>query len=166
MIDYNATLSQVVHDYVINLIFLFRKNLSSSTAGRNIKIVARIAVNSINCHLLLPSLAMHYYIVCDRCFEAIPFYTIPQISTLSETDCKIKFGHNILQILGGGLVGIGKSGLDFVNSFMELPSTLANRAFYKAQAYLSKVSTEIAQQSCMWAALELRDNIIPQIRTF
>ena len=56
MIDYNATLSQVVHDYVINVIFLFRKNLSSSTAGGNIKIVARIAVNSINCHLLLPSL--------------------------------------------------------------------------------------------------------------
>ena len=56
MIDYNATLSQLVHDYVINGIFLFRKNLSSSTAARNIKIVARIAVNSINCHLLLPSL--------------------------------------------------------------------------------------------------------------
>ena len=44
MIDCNATLSQVVHDYVINVIFLFRKNLSSRTAGRNIKIVARIAV--------------------------------------------------------------------------------------------------------------------------
>ena len=69
MIYYNATLSQVVHDYVINVIFLFRKNLSSSTAGRNIKIVARIAVNSINCHLLLtvlltalllPSLGMDF----------------------------------------------------------------------------------------------------------
>ena len=53
MIDHNATLSQVVHDYVINVLFLFMKNLSSSTAKRNIKIVASFAVNSINCHLLL-----------------------------------------------------------------------------------------------------------------
>ena len=58
MIDYNATLSQVLHDYVINVIFLFRKKLSSSTAGRNIKIVARIAVNSINCNLLLTPLLL------------------------------------------------------------------------------------------------------------
>ena len=68
----------------------------------------------------------------------------------------MKFGHNILQILAGRLAGIGKSGLDFVNAFIGIPSTLANRAFYKTQAYLSKVSTEIAQASCIRAALELR----------
>ena len=65
--------------------------------------------------------------------------------------------HNLLQILGGRLVGIGKSGLDIVNTFIDLPSTLSNRAFYKAQAYLSKVSMDVAQASCMRAALEVRE---------
>ena len=103
-------------------------------------------------------LALHYYIVCDQCFVATPFYTLPQNRTDSDTDNTIKFGHNILQILGGRLVGIGKSGLDFINTFIGLQSTLSNRAFYKAQEYLSKVSTDKAQASGMRAALELRKN--------
>ena len=101
-------------------------------------------------------LALHYFIVCDECFAAIPFYTLPQNNTPSGTDNTIKFGHNLLQILGGRLVGIGRSGLHFINTFIGLPSTLSNRAFYNAQNYLSKVSTDIAQSSCMRAALELR----------
>ena len=101
-------------------------------------------------------LALHYFIVCDQCFMATPFYTLPQNNSPSDSDTKIKFGHNILQILGGRLVGIGKSGLDFINCFIGLPSTLSNRAFSMAQAYLSKVSTDIAQASCMRAAIELR----------
>ena len=98
-------------------------------------------------------LALHYYIVCDQFFVATPFYTLPQNSTPhSDTDNTIKFGHSLLQILGGRLVGIGKSGLDIVNTFIGLPSTLSKRAFYKAQAYLSKVSMDVAQASCMRAA--------------
>ena len=102
-------------------------------------------------------LALHYYIVCDQCLVATPFYTLPQNSAPSDTDNTIKFGHNILQILAGRLAGIGKSGLDFVNAFIGLPSTLSNRAFYKTQAYLSKVATDVAQASCFRAALELRE---------
>ena len=70
----------------------------------------------------------------------------------------IKFSHNLIQILGGRLVGIGKSGLDFINTFIGLPYTLSNRAFYTAQNYLYKVSTHIAHVSCMRSALELRTN--------
>ena len=102
-------------------------------------------------------LTLHYYIVCDQCLVATPFYTLPQNSSPSDTDNTIKFGHNILQILAGRLAGIGKSGLDFVNAFIGLPSTLSNRAFYKTQAYLSKVATGVAQASCIRAALELRE---------
>ena len=40
-------------------------------------------------------LALHYYIVCDQCFVATPFYTLPQNQTRSDTDNTIKFGHNI-----------------------------------------------------------------------
>ena len=76
-------------------------------------------------------LALHYYIVCDQCYIATHFYTLPQNRSHSDTDNTIKFGHNVLQILGGRLVGIGKSGLDFVNSFIGLPSTLSNRAFQR-----------------------------------
>ena len=101
-------------------------------------------------------LDLHYFIVCDQCLAATPFYTFPQNSAPSDTENTIKFGHNILQILAGRLSGIGKSGLDFINAFIGIPSTLANRAFYKTQAYLSKVSTDIAQASCIRAALELR----------
>ena len=95
-----------------------------------------------------PGLALHYFLVSDECFEAVPFYTLLQHSTHPDTDNTTKYGHNILQILGGRLVGIGKSGLDFINTFIGIPLTLSNRAFYKAQDYLSKVCTDIAQASC------------------
>ena len=86
-------------------------------------------------------LALHYYIVCDQCFVATPFYTLPQDSTPhSDTHNTIKFGHNMLQILGGRLVGIGKSGLDFVNTFIGLPSTLSNRAFTKLSLIYLRLS--------------------------
>ena len=59
--------------------------------------------------------------------------------------------------MAGRLAGIGKSGLDLVNTFIGLPSTLSNRAFYKTQAYLSNIVTGVAQASCIRAALELRE---------
>ena len=44
-----------------------------------------------------------------------------------------------------------------MNIFIGLSSSLSNRAFYETQNILSKVSTEIAKQSCMRAAQELRE---------
>ena len=87
--------------------------------------------------------AKHYFIVCDRCRHASEFYTLPK-SQSSEGDNKIMFGPNVVQILSGKLSGIGKSGLNIINSIMCLPCTLFDRAFYEAQSYLSKVSMEMA----------------------
>ena len=102
-------------------------------------------------------IAKHYFIICDQCRHSSGLYTLPKSKPSADCDNKIMFGHNLLQILGGRIAGIGKSGLDTINSMIGLPSTLANRAFYAAQKKLSNVSMEMAVRSCNRAAQKLRD---------
>ena len=66
------------------------------------------------------------------------------------------FGHNLLQILGARLSGIGKSRIDTMNTILGLSPTPSKRSFLQAQKYLSKVCTEIAVRSCNRAFEELR----------
>ena len=62
-----------------------------------------------------------------------------------------------MQILGGRLHGVGKSGIDALNSIIGLSTTLATHSFSNAQNHLAKVSKEIAERSCDRAAKQLRD---------
>ena len=66
-------------------------------------------------------------------------------------------GINLLQILGGRIAGIGKSGLDKINSIIGLSPTLANRSFFATHITLSKVSMEMAVRGCNRGAKKLRD---------
>ena len=45
--------------------------------------------------------AKHYYIICNQCFAATLFYTLPKVVSPPGIDNTLVFGHNILHILGG-----------------------------------------------------------------
>ena len=102
-------------------------------------------------------IAKDYFVICDQCKRSSEFYTLPKSDLYTNCDNNIMFDQNLLQILGERIAGIGKSGLDTINSIIGLPPTLANRAFYAAQKTLSKVSMEMAVRSCNRAAQKLRD---------
>ena len=107
----------------------------------------------------------HYYIICDHCRNFPDFYMLPKSSS-SDIDNKIMFGHNMLQVLGGRISGIGKSGFDTINEIISLPPTLSNRAFHLDQRFLSKVSMEIAARSCKRAAEKLRTICAKSVKQF
>ena len=92
------------------------------------------------------------FIICSSCHVGTDFYNSDKI-TIQQ---KSYFVNNILQILGGRIVGIGKSSLDILNSFMGMPKTLSKRAFYTFQKSLSHIVVNIAKNSCERAANELR----------
>ena len=102
-------------------------------------------------------LIKRYFIVCDICHSSTNFYNLPKISNPPDSSHKTQFGHNLLQVLGGRLVGIGRNGLNTINSIIGLPLTLSNKHFYILQGYLEKVSAEVARRSCSRAAQELRE---------
>ena len=65
-------------------------------------------------------IAKHYFLVCNKCNMSTDFYTLPKQQNSSESDKKVMFGHNLLQILGASLSGIGKSGIDTLNTLLGL----------------------------------------------
>ena len=93
----------------------------------------------------------HIYIICEGCHSGTDFYNSTQTHSVKK-----HFANNILQLLGGRIIGVGKSGLDLLNSILGIPKTLGKRAFYEIQSYVSEVATKVARDSCKRACNELR----------
>ena len=102
-------------------------------------------------------LAKRYFLICDQCATSTDFYALPKNDISTDYGEKREFGHDMMQILGGRLHGVGKSGIDALNSIIGLSTTLATHSFSNAQNHLAKVSKEIAERSCDRAAKQLRD---------
>ena len=69
-------------------------------------------------------IAKHYFLVCNTCNATTDIYTLPKHDIPSDGNKKVMFGHNLLQILGARLSGIGKGGIDTMNTILGLSSTL------------------------------------------
>ena len=56
----------------------------------------------------------------NRCNASTDLYTLPKQNIPADGDKKVMFGHNLLQILGARLSGIGKAGIDTINAILGL----------------------------------------------
>ena len=65
-------------------------------------------------------IAKQYFLVCNRCNASTDLYTLPKQNIPADGDVKVMFGHNLLQILGARLSGIGKAGIDTINAILGL----------------------------------------------
>ena len=68
-------------------------------------------------------LAKRYFLICDQCATCTDFYTLPKNDISTDYGEKIDFGNNIMQILGGKLHVLGKSGIDALNNVIGLSPT-------------------------------------------